>query len=160
MENVFYYCFHEAFVKNVMKKLSISNKNVYHLLRYVILHNFSMWNFLVLKWRLFQYITKFFKNVPFIVIVTRLSWKVLLKNYDLLVPSCEICKMFKKTFFTEHLRMTASAVGLLFIGMCNIWKVLLLVTVHLFLLKLFSVDLNFFRYVSDCAQKDFSFYDF
>ena len=85
---------------------------------------------------------------------------MLLENYDLLVPSCEICKMFKKTFFTEHLWMTASAVGLLFIGMCNIWKLLLLVTVHLFLLKLFSVDLNFFRYVSDCAQKDFSFYDF
>ena len=39
--------------------------------------------------------------------------------------------------------MTASAVGLL-IGMHNIWKVSLLVTVHLILLKLFSVDLLIF----------------
>ena len=29
------------------------------------------------------------------------------------VSSCEICEIFKKTFFTEHLRATASAVGLL-----------------------------------------------
>ena len=39
--------------------------------------------------------------------------------------------------------MTASAVGLL-IGMHNIWKVPLLVTVHLILLILFSVDLLIF----------------
>ena len=30
--------------------------------------------------------------------------------------SCEFCKIFKNTFFTEHLRMTASAVSNIFKG--------------------------------------------
>ena len=29
------------------------------------------------------------------------------------VPSCEICQIFKRTFFTEHLRTNYSAVGIL-----------------------------------------------
>ena len=53
-----------------------------------MLHYFSMWNFLVLKWRLFQYMTKFSKNVTFVVMITRLSWKGLSKSYD----------FFKKVF--------------------------------------------------------------
>ena len=93
MKNVFYYCFYGAFVKNLMKKLSISNKNVYGTFQDILYYKiFSMWNFLVLKWRLFQYMTKFLKNVSFIVIVTRLSWKALSKNYVFLI------KVFKIQF--------------------------------------------------------------
>ena len=98
--------------------------------------------------------------------VLEFIFKFILKfifNFILRVSSCEICEIFKRTFFTEHLQTTASAVGLLgifFIGMCNMWKVLLLVTVHPFLLKLFSIDLLFSWYVSDRARNDFSFDDF
>ena len=41
---------------------------------------------------------------------------------------------------------TASTVDILFIGMWNIWKVSLVVTVHSFLLKLFSTDFSIFSF--------------
>ena len=47
--------------------------------------------------------------------------------------SCKLYKIFKRTFFTEHLQATASAghldLDILFTGIWDIWKVSLLVTV-------------------------------
>ena len=58
------------------------------------------------------------------------------------MSSCEFYKIFKRTFSPEQLRTTASAVGLLiFYRYVEHLEGVILVTVHPFLLKLFSIDL-------------------
>ena len=62
------------------------------------------------------------------------------------VPSCEICEIFENLFYRTLSDdcFCSRSFDVLFTGMCNIWKVLLLVTVHLILLKLFPIDLLIF----------------
>ena len=62
------------------------------------------------------------------------------------VPSCEICEIFENLFYRTLLDdcFCSRSFDVLFTGMCNIWKVSLLVTVHLILLKLFPIDLLIF----------------
>ena len=74
MKNVFHYYFHEAFVKNLMKKLSIFLKSVIKTLWYfnknflkfsltsTLLQNVTIIHFLLLKWRFFQCNAKFKKK--------------------------------------------------------------------------------------------------
>ena len=60
--------------------------------------------------------------------IFRLIFKFILQMF-----SCKLYKIFKRTFFTEHLQATASAghldLDILFTGIWDIWKVSLLVTV-------------------------------
>ena len=80
-----------------------------------------MWKFLVLKWRLFQYMTKFLKNVTFIVIVTRLSWKALSKNYEFLIKVFKI--QFNIYYIAEFYDHTFSATKMAFLSIqCKIFK--------------------------------------
>ena len=73
-----------------MKKLSISNKNVYGTFQDILYH-------IILAFETFWYkndvsfniLLNFLKNVYFIVIVTKLSWKALSKNYDILIKFFE-----------------------------------------------------------------------
>ena len=91
------------------------------------------------------------ENTTVLEFIFKLILKFIFKS--ILQLKFEICEIFKRTFFTEHLRTTgfcSRSFDILFICMSNILKVLLLVTVLPFLLKLFSVDL-FFWYVSDRA---------
>ena len=127
MKNVFHYCLHEAFVKNLMKKLSISKKKcLSHLSRYIMLHNFSMRNFLVLKWRLFQYMTKSYVNASFIVCVTRLSWKALSKNNNFLIKIFKI--HFNIYYIAEFYDHTFSATKMAFLSIqCKIKKKIILI---------------------------------
>ena len=74
MKNVFHYYFHEAFVKNLMKKLSIFLKSVIKTLWYfnkkilkfsltsTLLQNVTIIHFLLVKWRFFQCNAKFKKK--------------------------------------------------------------------------------------------------
>ena len=72
--------------------------------------------------------------------IFRLIFKFILQMF-----SCKLYKIFKRTFFTEHLQATASAghldLDILFTGIWDIWKVSLLVTVHPFLLLSRSFNL-------------------
>ena len=74
------------------------------------------------------------------------------------VPSCEICEIFKRTFSTEHLRTSASAVGLLIIYLyvCVITLYCASNSIQI----IFNRSFNLFFYVSDRAGNDFSFDDF
>ena len=79
------------------------------------------------------------------------------------VPSCEICKIFKRTFFTEHLQTTASAVGLLifYLQVCEhlegvISRYCAPISTHI----AYNRSFNFLWHVSDHAQNDLLVADF
>ena len=52
------------------------------------------------------------KNITVLECIFKFILKFIFKSI-LQVPSCEICETFKRTFFSQRLWTTASAVGLL-----------------------------------------------
>ena len=71
--------FHKAFVKKFLKKLSFFSSNFKNLFQDELLQKIRMSNFVILKWRLFEYKVKSWKICPFLglfwIFMTQIFWK-------------------------------------------------------------------------------------
>ena len=94
---------------------------------------------------------------PILKFILRFIFKSILQ-----VPSCEFCEIFKTTFFTEHLRTSASAVGLLILYLCRYLEHLegVITCYCAFIPTQIVVNRSFDWHVSDRVRNYFSFDDF
>ena len=91
-------------LKALCKRSSISNKNVEGTFQDIIKHIFSMWNFLVLKWRLFYhycneaFLKSIIKKLWFLIQIVKIQFNI----YDIAEFYDQTFSATKMIFFFQY----------------------------------------------------------